>query len=86
MWDGLLPDDVQRAWCNPTDAAPDVLPEEAALVASAVAARRKEFAHGRVLARRLLTQYGIEDFALLAGPRREPLLAGRDCRQRHSHR
>jgi len=73
MWDALLPDDVQRAWCNPRDAAPDLLPEEAALVASAVPSRRREFAHGRGLARHLLRQLGIENFALLAGSRREPL-------------
>ncbi len=46
---------------------------EAVLVASAVAKRRREFAAGRILARRALTALGAEDAPLLAGPDRAPL-------------
>jgi len=48
-------------------------PEEAGCVRNAVAARRKEFAQGRLCARRVLAELGISDFPLLAGKDRAPI-------------
>jgi 4'-phosphopantetheinyl transferase EntD len=73
MWAGLLPDDVEVAWGDPREGTPDLLPEEAALLARAVPKRRQELAYGRDLARLLLRRFGIERFALLSGADREPL-------------
>lgn len=50
--------------------------EEAALVANAVASRRREFAAGRACARRALAELGIQDFPLLAGQDRAPIWPG----------
>jgi 4'-phosphopantetheinyl transferase EntD len=73
MLEGLLPDDVQTAWGDPRKEMPRVMPAEEALVANAVPKRRLEFAHGRVYARRALKHFGVENFALLSGPQREPI-------------
>ena len=50
----------------------DIDPRERALVANAVATRRREFAAGRLCARRALRRLGIPDAPLLAGPDRVP--------------
>jgi 4'-phosphopantetheinyl transferase EntD len=73
MFDGLLPHDVITEYGDPTQPASDLLPEEAALVASAGDKRRNEFARGRACARAALSRFGIHGFALLAGPEREPI-------------
>jgi 4'-phosphopantetheinyl transferase EntD len=52
---------------------PELFPEERALVASAGPTRRREFATGRVCARRLLEELGIRDHPLLRAPDRAPL-------------
>ncbi|MES1208225.1 MAG: 4'-phosphopantetheinyl transferase superfamily protein [Pseudomonadota bacterium] len=72
MWGGFLPEGVALACADPRERPPGLMPEEAAQVAAAVPRRQQEFAHGRALARRLLGQLGIENFALLIGPHREP--------------
>jgi len=70
---GLLPAGVLVRTRAVGDAL-DALPEpERALVARAVAKRRHEFATGRVLARELLGELGVRDFALLADADRVPL-------------
>jgi len=47
-------------------------PEEAVLVASAVANRRQQFAAGRACARRALADLALEDRPLMVGDRRSP--------------
>lgn len=73
MLDGLLPHDVITEYGDPGEPAPALLPEEAALVANAVAKRRNEFARGRACARAALSRLGVRGFALLSGSEREPL-------------
>ncbi len=48
-------------------------PEETAVVAGAVAKRRREFLSGRLSAHRALRALGLDDGPILVGPRREPL-------------
>ncbi len=48
-------------------------PEEASLIRNAVPKRRKEFAQGRLCARRALATLGIRNFPLLAGGDRAPI-------------
>lgn len=71
----LFPSDVLVAEMDPRDVDPSaLLPEEAVHVQRAVEKRVREFAAGRVLARRLLGELGIAPaFPLVPGPRREPL-------------
>ena len=68
---GLLPPDVvvvEGTGGDPTE----VLPVERAHVARAVPKRQAEFEQGRTCARRALRRLGIEGWALLPGPKREP--------------
>ncbi len=50
-----------------------LLAAEAACLGRAVPKRVREFAAGRVCARRALNQFGVADFALIVGGDREPL-------------
>jgi 4'-phosphopantetheinyl transferase EntD len=50
-----------------------LLPEEAACLGRAVPERQQEFAAGRLCARRALAELGIENFALIAAPDRQPI-------------
>lgn len=50
-----------------------LFPEEAQCLHGAVAKRAQEFAAGRLCARRLLHEFGIEDFPLKAAKDRQPL-------------
>jgi 4'-phosphopantetheinyl transferase EntD len=50
-----------------------LLPEEAACLGRSVPERRQEFAAGRLCARRALAELGIENFAVIAAPDRQPL-------------
>lgn len=70
----LFPELVHVAEMDPRTADPAVLlPEEAACVTRAVEKRRREFAAGRAMARRLLGALGWpSDVPLLPGARREP--------------
>ena len=59
-----------------TTAEPDLgqlYPEEESCVRHAVAKRRREFAMGRLCARRALAHLGIRDFPLVAGKDRAPI-------------
>ena len=71
----LFAADVLVAEIDPRRVAPStLLPAEAAQVARAAAKRRREFAAGRLLARRLLGRLGVpEAFELLAGEDRAPI-------------
>lgn len=73
MFEGLLPDDVKLAWGDPREDAPIALPEEEALIERAVDKRKREFRKARACARALLQEFGVREFALLAGPQREPV-------------
>ncbi|MCP4093307.1 MAG: 4'-phosphopantetheinyl transferase superfamily protein [Planctomycetes bacterium] len=55
------------------DRVHDLLPEEAALVASAVESRRNEFSSARCLARQLLAELGAAEQPLLPNPDRSPI-------------
>jgi 4'-phosphopantetheinyl transferase EntD len=73
-WIGdLFAPGVRTASAAPVACEDALLPAEQALVARAVAARRREFATARACARRLLAELGIEGFALLRGADRAPL-------------
>jgi 4'-phosphopantetheinyl transferase EntD len=50
-----------------------LFPEEAQCLHGAVAKRAQEFAAGRLCARRLLREFGIEDFPIKAAKDRQPL-------------
>ncbi len=72
-WIGDLFDaEVWTASCPIVAEGDDLLPEERALVASAVPKRRHEFAAGRRCARALLSQLGHPRFALLRNDDRTP--------------
>lgn len=72
LFDRVLPEGpVVRELRGPGN--PDcMVPEEARVVASAVEARRREFAAGRACARAALTGLGIETRPILPGPGRDP--------------
>jgi 4'-phosphopantetheinyl transferase EntD len=70
---GLLPDDVAWACSEIGDATAELFPEEAAFVARAVPKRQREFARGRVCARRALETLGLPAQSVLVGSSREPL-------------
>ena len=69
----LFPDDVLTVTATPEMWDGVLYPEEAACIASAVPARRREFTAGRLCARAALAQLGIDDYPLRVGPAREPL-------------
>lgn len=70
---GVFPDDVAVVVGEIGDVTHELWPEEAALVASAVLKRRREFARGRVNARQALALLGVPAVSLLVGAKREPL-------------
>lgn len=69
----LFPDYVKTVSADPADFIGSLYPEEETLVRSAVSKRRAEFTAGRLGARKLLAEFGIKDFPLLMGEKREPL-------------
>jgi 4'-phosphopantetheinyl transferase EntD len=73
MLENILPSCVAVAEAYDDVTGPDYSSAEAALVAGAVAERRREFATGRECARRALTRLGRPPDPVLAGPRGEPL-------------
>ena len=85
----LFADDVLVDEIDPREVSPDVLlPAEAAQVATAVAKRRREFAAGRYLARKLLSRLDLpQDTPLLNGEDRAPVwpegVAGTISHTRH---
>ncbi len=70
---GAFPADVAVVVSEIGDATHELRPDEAALVASAVIKRRREFARGRVNARKALALLGAPAASLLVGAKREPL-------------
>jgi 4'-phosphopantetheinyl transferase EntD len=73
VFDHLFSEDVATAHGDPKQPVADLLPEEEALIARAVPKRRREFAMGRTCARTVLERLGVTGFALLSGPKREPI-------------
>ena len=73
MLEKLLPAEVLiRKLSEEVDVAL-LYPEEAACIAAAVPARRREFAQGRLCARQALADLGILHFPLLPGKDRAPI-------------
>jgi 4'-phosphopantetheinyl transferase EntD len=70
---GLFPEGVVTVCGDPDEPAQPLFPEEEALVARAVAKRRREFAKGRECARAAMERLGIHGVPLLSGTDREPL-------------
>jgi 4'-phosphopantetheinyl transferase EntD len=70
---GLFPAGVVAMRMTEPGDASQLLAAEAACLGRAVPKRVREFAAGRVCARRALRRFGIEDFALIVGADREPL-------------
>ena len=69
----ILPRMVAVAESN-ADADPgQLLPEEAAIVSTAVMRRRRQFAASRACARRALVDLGVKPTKILSGPHREPI-------------
>ena len=62
-------------WSEARDDPPEavLLPDEEAMVAMAVPKRRREFATGRLCARRALARLGLPPTAVLTGPAGQPL-------------
>jgi len=73
MIERLLPPEIVAIERHGDDPAAMPLPEEAALVEGAVAARRAEFVTTRDCARQALRRLGAPGGAILRGPKREPL-------------
>lgn len=73
VFEAALPTDLAVEWGDPREPASEPFPEEANLVAGAVAKRRLEFANGRQCARAALRRLGVPDQPLLTGRQREPL-------------
>lgn len=71
----LFDEGVLVAEMDPRDADPrSLLPDELALVSTAIDSRQREFAAGRLLARRLLAELGVTGCSsLLSGAEREPV-------------
>jgi 4'-phosphopantetheinyl transferase EntD len=69
----LLPHGALAAVLRTPGDPASLLPAEAQHLGRAVAARRQEFAAGRLCARRILLEFGILDFALKAAEDRQPI-------------
>jgi 4'-phosphopantetheinyl transferase EntD len=70
---GLFPEGVAAAELRVPGALSLLDPAEAAAVAKAVPKRASEFAAGRLCARRVLAEFGVEGFAVLAASDRRPV-------------
>jgi 4'-phosphopantetheinyl transferase EntD len=71
---GLFDDDVEFESIDPTGVSlNDIHPRERMLVATAVDSRQREFAAGRICARRALGRLGASDAPLLADSDRMPI-------------
>jgi 4'-phosphopantetheinyl transferase EntD len=70
---GLFPAGVVATRMTDPGDASQLLAGEAAGLGRALPKRVSEFAAGRVCARRALSRFGVEDFAVLVGAEREPL-------------
>jgi 4'-phosphopantetheinyl transferase EntD len=71
--DGLFPAGARAAeLCEPADASL-LMPAEAQFLGRAVPSRAREFTAGRLCARRLLAEFGIEEFPLMMADDRQPI-------------
>jgi len=73
MIEAILPDAVAVAESRGDIAGAELFPDEEAAVARAVEKRRREFATGRVCARRALARLGVAASSLPSGGRGQPL-------------
>ncbi len=73
MIETILPTAVASTETRGDRPGGDLFPEEEAMIANAVAKRRREFADGRSCAHRALAQLGIPPGPILAGERSEPI-------------
>lgn len=73
LLDGLFPEEVVTEAGNPGDMEGDIYPEEQACVRNAVPKRKREFAAGRICARRALTRLGVAGSPLLVGRNGTPI-------------
>lgn len=72
LLESLLPAEIRACAATVTNCVDDLLPSERPFIANAVASRQREFATGRVLARRLLADLGHPDFPLVRDKDRVP--------------
>lgn len=73
MIETLFPPDVVTVIATPDMWDGALYPEEAAIVRGAVLKRKREFAAGRLCARKALHRLGIQNYPLVVGENREPL-------------
>lgn len=73
LLNSLFPGEVVTEEANPMLIWETSYSEEEAYKRNATPKRRKEFAAGRLCARRALTRFGIKNFPLLVGKDREPI-------------
>ena len=73
MIERILPDAAAAVEAGDDDRAVALFPEEEAMVARALARRRREFATGRDCAHRALERLGVAAGPVLAGERGEPI-------------
>lgn len=73
LWQGLFSSEVKVAASALCDGFARLDPAERAIVVDAVSKRRRDFSTGRLLARRLLAEFGHEDFPLLRDADRVPI-------------
>ncbi len=73
MIETLLPEEATTCSLTEEVDPSELYPEEAICIASAVPKRRREFAQGRLCARRALAALGIARFPLLSGKDRAPI-------------
>lgn len=71
---GLFPIEVSTVFSGVTGRFQDLFPEEQAIINYAVLNRKKEFAAGRINARKALAVLGISNFPVLMDERRAPIL------------
>lgn len=68
-----FPPEVEAVLATPEDGHAPLLAPEEACIRNAVDKRVREFRAGRACARRALARLGVHDFALVAGPERDPI-------------
>jgi len=69
----LFPNEVKITIADPVTLEGVLYPQEDHLIAMAVDKRKQEFKAGRLLARKLLEECGIDHFPILMGNNREPI-------------
>lgn len=73
MLENIIDYNIEAAEGDPREINGVLHPQEELFIQKAVETRRRDFAAGRILARRVLTRLGLESYALMSGVNREPL-------------